>query len=469
MQNHDVPAEPLDALAAALRALHVGAGKPSMRALAHDVSLSHTTVADALNGKRVPSWGTIETLVRRLGGNEKEFRRLWLAVTGDTASTKREAEAIPAMSANPVGFWCYSRRDDELDGGRIRRLSEYIADEFEIITGERLEIFLDDSSISWGDAWRTRIESALASATFLIPVITPRFLKSQECRKEVITFSGHAASLGLDNLLLPIHYVNVPQITDDHSNDEVVTLLSRRQFLDWRDLRLEDEGSPRYRRAVHQLALHISEILETASPSLLPGITEEVGLEDDPGFIDLMAEAESALPEWLKAIEALAKVTQDISEIMVWATSEIEASDVKGGGFTGRVRIIRSLAERLKEPADSASSLGIAYSNALLRVDPGIIRIIRNVSEGVFDAEEEETARELFDQLKEFITITRTATPELKFFAESARSAGAGSRDIRPLMNDIYAAYQNVVDGQAIIDEWGRLIDEHERSRHKNS
>ncbi|MFD3926889.1 TIR domain-containing protein [Streptomyces sp. NPDC058614] len=466
MSNHDGPTQPLDALAAALRELHARAGKPSMRALAQDVSISHTTVADALNGKRVPSWGTVESLVRQLGGNEKEFTRLWRAATGDTSDMKREIETIPAMSADPVGFWCYSRRDDELDGGRIRRLSESIADEFEIITGERLEIFLDESSLSWGDAWRTRIESALASATFLIPVVTPRFLKSQWCRKEVITFSGHAASLDLDDLLLPIHYVNVPQVTAEQSDDEVVSLLSRRQFVDWRELRLEDEGSPKYRRAIHELALRLSDVLETASPSPLPAIAEKAPEDDEPGFIDLMERAESALPEWLETVEELAKVTQDISDIMVWGTDKIAASDARGGGFAGRVKVVRDLAERLKLPAGKASLLGSKYSNALLDVDPGIIRIIRSVSEGVVDAEDKEAAKDLFEQVKILVDVTRTATPELKSFAESARSAGTGSRHIRPLMNEIYTAYQKVVDGQAIIEEWGRLIDEYERSRH---
>jgi hypothetical protein len=438
-----------------------------MRALAQNVSISHTTVADALNGKRVPSWGTVESLVRQLGGNEKEFTRLWQAASGGTSGMKRETEPIPAMSADPVGFWCYSRRDDELDGGRIRRLSEFIADEFEIITGDRLEIFVDDSSLSWGDAWRSRIESALASATFLIPVVTPRFLKSQWCRKEVITFSGHASSLGLDELLLPIHYVNVPQITAEQSDDEVVSLLSRRQFVDWRELRLADEGSPEYRRAIHGLALRLSEILETASPSPLPVISETATEEDEPGLIDLMEQAESAFPEWVETVEELGKVTQEISEIMVWGTDKIAASDARGGGFAGRVKVIRDLAERLKLPAGRASLLGAKYSNSLLGIDPGIIRLIRSVSEGVIDAEDEEVAQDLFEQVRALVDVTRTTTPELKSFAESARSAGTGSRHIRPLMNEIYTAFQKVVDGQAIIEEWGRLIDEYERSRRR--
>ncbi|MFI6583208.1 toll/interleukin-1 receptor domain-containing protein [Embleya sp. NPDC050493] len=166
---------------------------------------------------------------------------------------------------HPVGFWSYTHRDDELDDGRIRRLAQSIGDEFEIITGEELKVFVDKKSIEWGDGWRIRIDTALTSSTFLIPIITPRYFKSQQCRREIITFAGHAASLGLDELLLPIHYVNVPELTDNKDEDEVIALIRKRQWVDWRDLRLEDEKSPEYRKAINQLAARLSKILEESA------------------------------------------------------------------------------------------------------------------------------------------------------------------------------------------------------------
>ncbi|WP_149030417.1 hypothetical protein [Kitasatospora sp. MBT66] len=75
----------------------------------------------------------------------------------------------------PSGFWSYTHRDNDLDGGRILRLAEAIRNEFEIITGNELKVFVDSKSISWGDEWKLRIDTAIFGITFLIPVMTPRF------------------------------------------------------------------------------------------------------------------------------------------------------------------------------------------------------------------------------------------------------------------------------------------------------
>lgn len=214
-------------------------------------------------------------------------------------------------NVQPAGFWSYTHRDDQLDDGRITRLSERIANAFEIITGEPLEIFLDKKSIEWGDAWRTRLDSALTGTTILIPIVTPKFLKSQECRREVIKFAGHAASLGLDELLLPILYVNVPQLSEEAEAqpvDEVVELIAKRQWVDWRALRLEDEDSPDYRQAVHKLALRLAEIIETAPPAVpVEAAPSSQSDEEPPGFIEVMAEMEEALLAWLHTAEQIGR------------------------------------------------------------------------------------------------------------------------------------------------------------------
>lgn len=138
-----------------------------------------------------------------------------------------------------VGFWSYTHRDDELNKGRIRELAKLISDEYEVITAEDLRIFVDKNDLEWGAEWRSRIEAALAGTTFCIPIVTPAFFKSPECRREVLTFSGHARSLGLEELLLPILYVKVPGLSED-SPDEVMSLIANRQYVDWTKLRTED-------------------------------------------------------------------------------------------------------------------------------------------------------------------------------------------------------------------------------------
>ena len=52
-------------------------------------------------------------------------------------------------------------------------------------TGEEFPIFQDRNDIKWGQNWKQRVEESLDRYTFLIPVITPGFFKSSNCRDGV--------------------------------------------------------------------------------------------------------------------------------------------------------------------------------------------------------------------------------------------------------------------------------------------
>jgi NACHT domain/Helix-turn-helix domain len=79
-----------------LRALHARAGKPSARQLATQIgTVSHTTVAEALSGRRIPTWPVVASIVRHLGGAEEEvtLRQLWASATNESPTpTQHEYE-----------------------------------------------------------------------------------------------------------------------------------------------------------------------------------------------------------------------------------------------------------------------------------------------------------------------------------------------------------------------------------------
>ncbi len=366
----------------------------------------------------------------------------------------------PAMVGDvPSGFWSYTHRDNDLDGGRIIRLAEAIGNEFELITGEELQVFVDNKSIAWGDLWRIRIDSALDSIAFLIPVLTPRFFKSQECRKEVLTFAIHAANVGLDDLLLPIHYVDVPRLFDNPGGDEVMALVAQRQIVDWRSLRLEAEDSPKYRKAIHDLAIRLSVLVEEALAVETPPLSAAVDSDQTPGFIEAVAEAEVTMPKWSQTVEQLSAATEEIGSHLAWATSEFSISDTQGKGFAGRLNVTRELSARLEEPIRRTSELGAQYLEQLSAIDPGILELIRVVGEGGLDEEDASTARDFLETVKGLASSSTGAMVHIGTFADGIRDSARNSRELRPLMNKLLDALQKVLDGTIIMDEWVRSID----------
>ncbi len=96
------------------------------------------------------------------------------------------------------GFWSYVHEDDTAMHGIIRRLAKHVQDEYAVLTGSvELDLFLDSARLKWGDRWRSEIREALEGTTFFIPVITPRYFASEECRNELLGFADQAEQLGL--------------------------------------------------------------------------------------------------------------------------------------------------------------------------------------------------------------------------------------------------------------------------------
>ena len=71
-------------LVLALHDLHHHAGWPSLRRLARDTGVSHTTVSKAFSQPALPTWGTLELLVEAMGGDVAHFHELWLAASTPT-------------------------------------------------------------------------------------------------------------------------------------------------------------------------------------------------------------------------------------------------------------------------------------------------------------------------------------------------------------------------------------------------
>ena len=90
----DLPPGPHHDLVERLHDLHHRAGWPSLRTLARETGVSHTTVSKAFSTATVPTWGTLELLVESLEGDPATFRDLWLAASEPTDGISATTSAI---------------------------------------------------------------------------------------------------------------------------------------------------------------------------------------------------------------------------------------------------------------------------------------------------------------------------------------------------------------------------------------
>ena len=391
------------------------------------------------------------------------------------------------ITAGAAGFWSYAHADDAGEQGRIVELAHSLQEEYALLTGHDLHLFLDRDDLAWGDRWRDSIEEALAGITFFIPIVTPRYFRSEECRRELLTFARRARSAGVGELLLPILYTDVPGL-DASADDEALSAVAGVQWEDWRELRLEDRESRAHRQGVYRLARRLVQIAgEVASKPVVGEETDEDpsrrlaeaseaigaqgrdlggeqqhapdGRDDPPGILDLLAEAEEALPRWTKTIEEIAEVLQTIGQLAEETTAQVERSDATGKGFAGRLSAARRFAGVLEEPADRLLVLGSSYASDLMAVDAGFLTLIDFISEGLESEEDIQTAEELASTIRGMYAASSETVEQLREFLKSTEVAVGFSRELRPQLLKIQDAVRRVVDGQAVIGEWVARLD----------
>jgi hypothetical protein len=127
--------------------------------------------------------------------------------------------------------------------------------------GRGFPIFQDREDITWGQQWKSRIDGAIDTATFLIPIITPGFFRSAACREELERFLEREKQLAQTDLVLPIYYVECAELEDagKRGSDPLAQAIHSHQRVEWRSLR---HGSDRkVRRAITDLAKQIKKAI----------------------------------------------------------------------------------------------------------------------------------------------------------------------------------------------------------------
>ena len=295
-----------------------------------------------------------------------------------------------------VGFWSYVHADNDADDERITKLASRLVACYGLVTGRSLELFVDRDSITWGDAWRERIDNAVSGTTFFFPVITPRYFASAECRRELLKFVAEARRRGVQELLLPVYYVKVDEL--EHSpTDEVMGIVAARQREDLTAARLVEEASAKYRTTLDRRARTIAMISdELAIKPREQGDVEtghavgEFGEEDghDGGSSDggdtrerpaVVSRLVIELTKKLKSASAvLTEMTPHLEETKVLTgevAAEVTKSDEAGAGQAGRTAILRDYSERLREPAAGIERSGQQYARLLIEANPDMLTL----------------------------------------------------------------------------------------------
>jgi len=195
-----------------------------------------------------------------------------------------------------VGFFSYSRDDDESYRGRLSALREAIQHELSAQLGrsrKNFRLWQDHEAIAPGRLWEAEIKAAVEQAVFFIPIVTPRAVNSQHCQFEFESFLARERALGRSDLVFPILYVPVPALENEAQwrDHPVLSVIGARQYVDWQSFRYADAPTPAMREEIARFARKIVEALSR------PWLSPDERARQEEAAAQARAETERRLEE----------------------------------------------------------------------------------------------------------------------------------------------------------------------------
>lgn len=371
----------------------------------------------------------------------------------EVTMTANEGAVPPEASL----FVSYVHADDRSENGAIRALVERLADTYEFLFGTQLEVFFD-GDIRWGELWRERLSQELERTTFLLAIVTPRFLGSEQCRNEVLEFSAAVRSVGQPKLILPLIWQMPAQLGEEGRGDPVVTSLTQAQWLDVVELRYEDPTSSTYRQLVEKIAgrLHETVVALEARRGDLPGQSAVVPASvDDPdqslGALELMERAEDLVEQELgPQFDALATALVGVSGTLTSVGAPPSSTSARSvSAWAARA------AETLDVPRGKLEQAVTSLRQTWAEFDDVVTGFLRQVD----DLPSSHRPAELFDQLDELHRQLDEIVeqPELADLRLVLRGVAAMSRRLRPVAVCVESALDLVSQMRASARGWLQL------------
>src|SRR5262245_50779453 len=165
-----------------------------------------------------------------------------------------------------VGFFSYSREDDEGSGGKLSKLRERVQEELRGQLGRtkaNFKLWQDKVAIAHGELWEETIKKGISESVFFVPIITPTAVRSPYCKIEFEAFLARESELHRNNLIFPILYIRVSELTDNRwRQDQLLAIIGSRQYEDWLDFRHVDPSSTEFARRIEKFCENICRAMQ---------------------------------------------------------------------------------------------------------------------------------------------------------------------------------------------------------------
>lgn len=234
-----------------------------------------------------------------------------LSATAITHTHTEKEASLTTVDASL--FLSYRHSDNDYLDGAITQLAEEIAKSYEFLYGNKLDVFIDKKSIEWGQDWQRELDRRIESCNIIMPAVTPGYIKSEACRKELFAFNDKIAARP-NCRIMPLIWQNAELM--QNYDDMAIAILNRYQYENVEDLRGVDPKNPQYRNRIEALArrIHSSAVEVNTATHSNSDIAVEYAGNPEEGLLEKLAECERQMPVFTESFNSVAEKTKRLLE-----------------------------------------------------------------------------------------------------------------------------------------------------------
>lgn len=172
---------------------------------------------------------------------------------------------------------------------------------------------------------------------------------------------------------------------------------------------------------------------------------------EEPGFLELLAEAEAAVPQAVQHLESMGKLVQGMGNL----ASEYAPRMSRASSAGARLVLANGYAQEIEPIAEEFETEAGLYADATKQADAGTSYLLDRIERKEYEPGELASVRNLLTSVATAGEQSKSALPSTVGFEKSLVAAANATRRLRGPVQRVSRGVRRFLDGTDTIQRWG--------------
>lgn len=179
--------------------------------------------------------------------------------------------------------------------------------------------------------------------------------------------------------------------------------------------------------------------------------------DEEPGFLELLAEMETGNQSLAQTISAASSIIEDISAVYSGATASVHQAESRGGSSAAKLAIAELTAQKLIEQAARLEVVSGEFARTVDRIEPGIQYLLGRLAE---EPEQLAAIPEFSLSVRKLCEAAQSSIQGSDAMRSNAIEIGKASRSLKRAGERLSLSFKRFSDTSRRIASWSALLDQ---------